>query len=107
MKNFINVFLVLLIIGNIGLLAGPFDVSNEKGSTSYGFTTITGKVRNNSGSNCDLFSISYKLLNRSGEIVGQAADTISNFGPGQVWSFKAIGAGDGTKTFSFDTVNCL
>lgn len=62
----------LIVSANIELMAGSFDLSNTKGSTTYGITTVIGKVRNNSGSTCDLFSITCKLLNRSGEIVGRS-----------------------------------
>ena len=107
MKHFERLFLALIVCLNINLFADQFDVYDEKGSANAHSATVTGKVRNNSGRSCSMITITYKLYNRSHEVIGNASALLSNFAPNQVWSFQARAFVKGMETYGFDSVNCL
>ena len=107
MKHFERLFLALIVCLNINLFADQFDVYDVKGSANAYSATVTGKVRNNSGRNCSMFTITYKLYNKSNEVIGNASAFLSNFSPNQVWSFQARAFIKGMETYDYDTVNCL
>ena len=107
MNYFKKLILVIIICGSIDLIADQFDVYDEKGSANAHSATVTGKVRNNSGRSCSMITITYKLYNRSHEVIGNASALLSNFAPNQVWSFQARAFVKGMETYGFDSVNCL
>lgn len=107
MKNFKRFISILVIITSFGLLADQFDVYDVKGTSNAYSAKVIGKVRNNSGRNCSMFTITYKLYNKSGEVLGNASAFLSNFSNNQVWSFQANGFVKGMESYDFDSVNCL
>jgi hypothetical protein len=79
-------------------------ISEKSTSDSY-YRYITGVVKNQSSETYSIVTISYSLYDRSGDLVGNAVDTIQNFRPGATWKFKAIILESSAVKFELDSID--
>jgi hypothetical protein len=50
---------------------------------------VTGSITNSSDHRFSYLVVKLELLDRNGMVVGNVADAIQDFGPGQIWNFEA------------------
>jgi len=71
-----------------------FSIISQHGeSDSYGFTTITGEIKNNTDRTYSYVQVTFSLYDENGAQIGTAMDNINNLEPNGIWKFKAIGMG--------------
>jgi hypothetical protein len=50
---------------------------------------VTGSITNSSDHRFSYLVVKMELLDKNGMVVGNVADAIQDFGPGQIWNFEA------------------
>ena len=71
------------------LLGARSDLALAHEIIDNGPSKITGTVRNYSSADYSFVSISLKVYDSSGAIVGNAYDNVSGIGPYETWRFEA------------------
>lgn len=61
------------------------------GEIDESFTYVTGTVKNTCGRDFSYVEVSFKLLDRDGNVVGTAVANQTNLKDGETWKFQAIG----------------
>lgn len=71
---------------------GNFTVIEHSATVDeYGYTTIVGKVKNNTDKEWAYVQVEISLFDKDGNQMGSTLDNINNLGAGATWSFKAMG----------------
>lgn len=71
-----------------------FTLISKTGKTdSYGYTTITGEIKNNTNKTYSYAQVTFNLYDANGNQVGTAMDNINYFEANGIWKFEAIGFG--------------
>lgn len=96
---------------------GPVEDAHESSSSGNGLelvdfsgttndygTTITGRIRNNTGHHYDYVQVTFNLYDSSNARVGTAMDNLNSLASGEVWKFKAFGASRSV-TFKLDSIS--
>lgn len=81
----------------------PLQLIDSSGTYNASSTTITGRVRNNTGRTFRYAQITFSLFDSDGTRVGTALANINDLGPGEIWKFRAIGL-VASKSFALGSV---
>jgi hypothetical protein len=67
------------------------EMVRNRGEVDEFGTTVTGTVRNNCGKDFSYVQVTFKLFDRSGNVVGTALANQNDLKAGETWKFKAFG----------------
>lgn len=68
---------------------GTMEVTNEKLSTEYGYSTLNGKVVNKSNDNYSYVEIKVNFYDKSGTLLDSSFDNVTDLAAGESWKFSA------------------
>jgi hypothetical protein len=107
-KRFLSIVaLSVVTVLAIGSTGEPSALELQSGwqitQGEYGFTTITGTVKNEGG-NLSYAQITFSLLDSSGAQVGSALANINNLRAGGRWKFEAMCLQDDFKTARLEAI---
>lgn len=102
MKKFISVICSLVLTLTLAFCftacddAGTTDLTVSNENVSYEYTaslgwyvTITGTITNTTKRDFSYISVTYKIYDASGAVIGTALDNANNIGSGETWRFEA------------------